>query len=281
MEYNRFLTYNEYRKIFFNTFDKIIIGSDLSYDKYIRTTLEYKETFKLYKLYLTRLKNLFKYLNITDSLDIAIICTYFLIPNGYLSLNDKFVRKIENCSNCEFINLLGSKVVTGSGVCRHIVKFLVDLNKMFNNESYFVVLKSVDKNMDHVVLGLNYNNSKFIIDPLNKGLGLVKDNMVTLFDPLKIDMLVNYKLDKSKYKQVSDKLNYLNIGKFYDLDNVSDLDIFKEKYDNMRLKYLYFKELFEEFKVNNYGLFTELSNNIEIITGYQDSNSIKKKVKRK
>ena len=48
----------------------------------------------------------------------------------------------------------------------------------------------------------------------------------------------------------------------------------------MHLKYLYFKELFDEFKVNNYDLFIELSSNIEIITGYQYSNSIKKRLKK-
>lgn len=279
MEYNKFLTYKEYKKEFYDIFSRIVIGSELSYDKYIKNTMEYKATFKMYKLFLSRLKELLNLLGITDNLDITILCTYFLIPNGILSITDKFNKKIENYSNCEFINLIGSKVLSGNAVCRHISKFIVDLNRINKNESYFVVLKNLENDvMDHVVVGLKVNDKKFVVDPLNKGIGVFNKDIITCFNPMGGNIPVSYKIDRVKYKQIIDKLNYLDINSFFELDKLNDLNLFKERYDFVRLKYLYFKDLFNNFKTENYELYVNITRNLSLLTGYEYDKKIKKLV---
>ncbi len=279
MEYNKFLTYKEYKKEFYDIFSRIVIGSELSYDKYIKNTMEYKTTFKIYKLFLSRLKELLNLLGITDSLDISILCTYFLIPDGILSITDNFAKKVENYSNCEFVNLIGSKVLTGSAVCRHISKFIVDLNRINKNESYFVVLKNLENDsMDHVVVGLKVEDKKFIIDPLNKQIGISNKDLVTCFNPMGGSIPVNYKIDRVRYKQIIDKLNYLDINVFFELEKLKNLNIFKERYEFVRIKYLYFKELFNNFKTDNYDLYVNITNKLGLLTGYEYNKKIKKLV---
>lgn len=279
MEYNKFLTYKEYKKEFYDIFSRIVIGNELSYDKYIKNTMEYKSTFKMYKLFLSRLKELLSLIGITNSLDITILCTYFLIPDGILSITDNFDKRQENYTNCEFVNLIGSKVLSGTAVCRHISKFIVDLNRIYKNESYFVVLKNLDSEiMDHVVVGLKVENKKFVIDPLNKRLGTFYGEVITLFNPMGGNIPISYKIDKVKYKQIIDKLNYLDINSFFELDKLNNLNLFKERYDYIKTKYIYFLDLFNNFKTENYDLYKSIVSNLELLTGYESNKKIKKLV---
>ena len=55
MEYNKFLTFKEYKKEYYDIFSRIVKGNDLSYDKYIKNTIVYIGSFNLYKLLLSRL----------------------------------------------------------------------------------------------------------------------------------------------------------------------------------------------------------------------------------
>lgn len=277
MKYNKFLTFKEYKREYYDIFSRLVTGNDLSYDKYTKNTIEYINSFKLYKLLLLRLRELFDLLGINDSLDITILCTYFLIPEGILSISDNFNKKIENYSNFEFINTLGSKVLSGNAVCRHVSKFILDINRMCNYDSYFIPVNSIDDNTGHVLVGLNVNNEKFIIDPLNKQLGVICKEFITCFSPIESNVPINYKLNKNKL--IIDKLNYRNINDFFNLNDGANIDIFKNKYEYMKLKYLYFKDLFLNFKYENIDLYKEIVSYLEILCGYKYNSKTKKLIK--
>lgn len=277
MEYNKFLTFKEYKKEYYDIFSRIVKGNDLSYDKYIKNTIEYIGSFKLYKLLLSRLKKIFNLLGIDNSLDITLLCTYFLIPNAILSIGNKFDKKIENYANFEFVNTLGSKVLSGNAVCRHVSKFILDINRMCGNESYFIPVNDINDNSGHVLVGLNINNEKFIIDPLNMHFGVMNKDIITCFDPLENKVPINYKLNRNKL--ILEKLNYIDVSKFLKLKNGNNIDIFKKHYDYMKLKYLYFKDLFENFKYDNLELYKEIVSYLEILCGYEYNNKTKKLIK--
>ena len=148
---------------------------------------------------------------------------------------------------------------------------------MCGNESYFIPVNDINDNSGHVLVGLNINNEKFIIDPLNMHLGVMNKDIITCFDPLENKVPINYKLNRNKL--ILEKLNYIDISKFLKLKNGNNIDIFKKHYDYMKLKYLYFKDLFENFKYDNLELYKEIVSYLEILCGYEYNNKTKKLIK--
>lgn len=86
-----------------------------------------KDINKVKKLYEEFLKNYDKLNKLFDLKNPVEICTmyYYLLYKGYLSKNKEFTFSAEETK--DIIRILGSEVIRGNGVCRHISKMLCDI----------------------------------------------------------------------------------------------------------------------------------------------------------
>ena len=103
--------------------------------KFIEQSKSYKESLEYYKQILLDFKKLYKNIPINNSEDLEILYEYFLLPNGIFTFIDHFHYALEY-SLIEPISLLGAKIVQGTGTCRHIVQFFMDISKVCNLETY-------------------------------------------------------------------------------------------------------------------------------------------------
>ena len=162
-------------------------------DIYINS-YEFTELEEKYTELVKQLANFFKSNNILEP--ISILSTYsYLIKNGYLSFDHKFFyeKSIDDC-----IYLLGTNVISGFGVCRHITTLLTDIYKELGYDSYNISMvfektkslsrqkySSINEKKDlkyylkkiqfilnsnlynHLVTLVNTDNGSLIIDPTN------------------------------------------------------------------------------------------------------------------
>lgn len=143
-----------------------------------------KKSLELKVLYNKYIKELSKYLkekNVENPISIGI---YFsnMLWDGDLSYTDKF--EFKNCDPGININLLGSEVIKGEAVCRHIASLLVDIYKYLGYESELLLAKQYNENVEdklrtlltpinHAVALVKVNGKNIIIDPTNKCIGLI------------------------------------------------------------------------------------------------------------
>lgn len=136
----------------------VIINSDM-----------YKSLEEYYYTYLLKLATFFKEEGITDALGISLFFQE-LLDSGNLSYNRKhsynyyMTKKDYIKYKLKYENeLLGSYVITGSSVCRHMTYLLVDLENYLEKEVYnanvFTENKSLVKNLKNI----NTNHSVAII----------------------------------------------------------------------------------------------------------------------
>lgn len=113
---------------FFQFLEKIWIKKEIDYlgsqleDVYVNSS-EFWNLLNSYKEVVSHVVSLFKELDILDPVKVFSVYSY-LIRSGFLSYQHQFVY---NKMVDDGIYLLGSNVISGEGVCRHICSFLTDI----------------------------------------------------------------------------------------------------------------------------------------------------------
>ena len=143
-----------------------------------------KKSLELKMLYNKYIKELSKYLkekNVENPISIGIYFTNMLW-DGNLSYTDKFAFK--NGNPGINLNLLGTEVIKGEAVCRHIASLLVDIYKYLGYQSELLLVKQYNENIEdkvrtlftpinHAVTLVKVDGKNIIIDPTNKCIGLI------------------------------------------------------------------------------------------------------------
>lgn len=139
----------------------------------------YKECSELYDKYVTNLTQLLSSLGFKNALETA-ICYDYMLYDGLLSKGKNYEYKKFKYDYDNFIELYGTRISTGQGVCRHNASLLTDLiNKMdgnainlsvevSNNKYLLKNYKKMDKRRvsgNHLVTGLTVDDKKMIYDP--------------------------------------------------------------------------------------------------------------------
>lgn len=141
---------------------------------------EYLELLKEYKDFINNISKLFLKLNVVNPLEIAVLYNELLF-DGYFSV-DKQMDFINDTKYDLLVKTWGSKVCTGNSVCRHNASLLVDIERNLGNLSECVDMICVNKRNifvqklinsqiitlpNHLVAGLQYENSLYLYDPNN------------------------------------------------------------------------------------------------------------------
>ena len=95
--------------LFKKTYD--ILEYLYNYDEFYLNSVEYQEAYKIYKVILEELSLLFKKIDCDDEIKIF-SAYYYLIRNGYLSINHEFYHKKDVDL---FIGINGANIVDGFG----------------------------------------------------------------------------------------------------------------------------------------------------------------------
>ena len=169
--------------------DKIKVKTYLNEHNLIESYEGYDELLKYYNEYLKEFSEFIKYYKIEDAFFFNTLVTK-LIHDGYFSFsglyqyeNSLISNKIKNYK--EDVYLLGSRVFTDYGICRHCASFLNDINNESGFNSISLLVRPVNENSiylktsklfpsdysNHMVIGINTKEGKFLFDPTNKSAG--------------------------------------------------------------------------------------------------------------
>ena len=195
-----------------------------------------------YKEFVNNVYYLFLELNVTSSLELALLYNKLLFE-GIFSSDYKF--SLNDPIKYDFlIKTWGSRVCTGDSVCRHNVMFLVDLERKFNNDVECVDLISVNpKNLyknilvkyfdllyvNHLAIGLKNKDKLYVYDPTNYAFLLrnnINDGFIEFADYddnlNKINELNSY----FNFNYANNKFNYKNSLTIMDMDKqyIKDLN---------------------------------------------------------
>ena len=173
---------------------------------------KYYELREKYYLYIRRLALYFKRLNLEDPLDIGL---YFsnMLHSGDLSITNNFKYKlIKKDKDCKYPGILGSRIISGYGVCRNMSALLTDLYKELGYDAYdlHVNYKSSVINPKHAVVLVKDVRGNFIIDPTWRTVASIDDKL------LKSKVVMKYngeKLRKRKQYYIAyyEDKGYINI----------------------------------------------------------------------
>lgn len=145
-----------------------------NYEEYLLETPEYQEYMAVYQEVLKDFKSFIQNYNIHSSLELGILYTCFLLPKGILSITNQFQYKYLK-GIFEPLEILGAKVISGRGCCRHISKNLVDILNTCGYEAYYLKTEKIDLSELHALVGIIYDNKKLTLDPTNKKIGYFID----------------------------------------------------------------------------------------------------------
>lgn len=219
--------------------DKIIYKNNMEAHKIIETYEGYSELTKYYKEYLKEFSDFVKYYKIEDALFFNTLIS-LLIDQGYftssgLYMYEKELTKKNLKDFKEDTFLLGSRVFTDHGICRHTASLLNDIDNEYGFDSINLLVKTTNKNSiflkvaeytsmdysDHLVVGINTKDGKFIFDPTNRSVGEFLSNRHA--------KRKNYvEITKNTEYAITDLLSYASLmyndfdhNKLYDFDNSS------------------------------------------------------------
>ena len=284
----------------------------LTSNAYKKEILENDELFiELKKDYTTLLKNLKEFLktiNLNDEISMNIFLTN-MIKNGFLSISDKCIYKIleKERKLIDIADISGSRVMSGSYVCRHISSFLSDINNEIGYKSNTVSVKQIDKKdiyykllqkkkisnlksyyqfCDHMVTKVDTNDGSFIIDPTNNLFyELSNEKSENFFAEFKYAYFLGFSFDEfcdlSSFLTVIDIMNFEYFNKPIYLDEIDllknstklkkkELDVRELAEVNNKSNYVFEQEqnnLFD-FKKENLKLIKSISDKEKIISGY-------------
>lgn len=243
--------------------------NNITYEEYIKQTKEYQTLNKLYTTHLNKLSTIIEMLNINNTYDLSLLYSYFLIPNGILSTTNTFKYYNSPTKAYEFIEIIGPKVLTGTGVCRHIVKHLSDLSRTCNLDNYILIADTFNSKIKHALLGIVDKEQKFLFDPTNKVIGTINNEQISFHNPITSETIPNLKISQNRAKH--NDFNYLNTDNFFNLENKNNFDDFTQRYQIIKQKYNFFEECFQSYKSNNYTTYQEINYLLEQLNNLNKS----------
>lgn len=233
-----------------NLKDKIIYKKNMEFHKLIENYDGYDDLTKCYKEYLKEFSEFIKYYKIEDAFFFNTLVTllinqgYFTTSGLYIYENELTKKSLKDFKEDKF--LLGSRVFTDRGICRHTASLLNDINNEYGFDSINLLVKTTNKNSiflkaaeytsmdysDHLVVGINTKDGKFIFDPTNRSVGEFLSNRHA--------KRKNYvEITKNTEYAITDLLSYASLmyndfdhNKLYDFDNSSFKKIDEEDFYN-------------------------------------------------
>ena len=179
------------------------LSLERNYLSYYLETVEYRETFSLYQIYLEEIKKLCQKMGWDNEMKIFAGFSY-LLAKGYLSFPKSF--SFYDSNHYSTLGLMGAVVIEGRGCCRHVssllrdlllesgyisrgvvmcldkeISFLegdVDILKMFSeskDQSYLSDKQLRHVLGNHMVTLVSKNTFSYMMDPLNRTLFFVED----------------------------------------------------------------------------------------------------------
>ena len=207
--------------------------------KEIRDTIEYDRTQNLYNEFLIQLVKFLKLLDINDSLD-YILYIKKLIDSGIVSCNGVLEYNDNIFDSKTVPELMGARVVSGIGVCRHTSAFINDLLLRLNFCSTVLGVEiftkdprlykyKIFKEFDHAVVGIIDSDGKYIYDYTNDFYGV---SSFKYYNTDKYDERISYILNSIK-----DIFYYFEKTNIFNYQNEQNWDRFKKsKYKNLDLE---------------------------------------------
>lgn len=151
----------------------------------LRDSEEYKNLKEKYDLFLNEFVSLMKEYNFDDALTFNLLVSD-LLSTGYFSYSGDFNYEYKLFKNnkkafYEDLGLMGSRVFTDEGVCRHQAAFLTDVNNAYGNDAITLTVRGLTENnpltkitvpealhrlvTNHANTGICTEKGKIIVDP--------------------------------------------------------------------------------------------------------------------
>lgn len=169
----KYISFLEYQKKLKNVLTFHLLEKQ-NYEEYLLKTHEYQEYLEAYQKSLKDFKDFIQNYNIHNSLELGILYTCFLLPKGIFSITNQFQYSYSKVL-FEPLEMLGSKVISGRGCCRHISKNLVDILNTCGYEAYYLKTEEINLSELHALVGIIYDSKKLTLDPTNKKIGYFID----------------------------------------------------------------------------------------------------------
>lgn len=245
-----YISFLEYQKKLKNILS-FHLNDKQNYENYIFDTLEYQEYSNLYKESLKNFKNFIQNYPIHDSLELGILYTYFLLPHGIFSVSDHFSYSCEK-SLFEPQEMLGSKIISGIGCCRHIAKNLIDILNYCNFTSYYLTTLSISKSELHALVGLYFNDEKFVLDPTNKKIGyFIDEEYIETSDPfnsLNSHIYRSCYYDSRYYRMRDQCMGADDLNSYFSKKSLKEVERIYTIYCDMATLYIKKEKEFQDFK---------------------------------
>lgn len=163
------LTYQD----FINKYNMQFIQPNFEYLEYLKTLDIFNQTYKNYQEYLKNFSSLLNVIDIKDPLEFYIAYSEFMLPENYLQVKVKPNFYIKRGKYDEIPEILGSHVFLNSAVCRHKCHFYIDVMEELNILAYAIICddKTKNNNLDHMIIGLDYEGIKMFLDPVFQLIG--------------------------------------------------------------------------------------------------------------
>lgn len=239
-----------------------------NYEEYIFDTNIYQKYLYTYQQVLKDFKEFIQNYPIHDSLELGILYTYFLLPNGIFSLFNNF-SYFREYSLFEPKELLGSKIISGTGCCRHIAKNLIDILNVCGFEAYYLSTQLLDESDFHALVGLCFQNKKYVLDPTNKKIGyFIDEDYIMTKNPItqsrkRIFRCCAY--DSKRKQELEQSLNLNDIKKYYQKIPLHEIESFFDIYADIAVLYYKNQQDFQNFKreeIENYQKIYKKMNNL-------------------
>ena len=259
----------------------------------IRKSNEYRDLREEYNNYVVSLAKFIKSQGIIDGPGIAFLYQHML-DSGYLSYHKKHEyynscrhkNVVENATRYEIEELWGSRISTGSSVCRHMSSLLTDIENEIGNSAHTLKVFYANKNIpvsyysnfipDHCINVITTDNNIFGYCPTNKLVLSLKTDYENIPPKLETYLSLSPVLGKSNFNSIlvaRDNDNYKidnsfeenhKISQVFRLENLNNYDmetLYKRRVDIM--KYLYVDNGIKE--LNNY-----YENNIDTLRSIKE-----------
>jgi len=194
------------------------VQEDKYKEKYID---DYNELVLLYNEYLDSITSIIKEYEYTDDLQLCLALD-FLLTSGLFSLDNHFTYKEFEKNDEHYKNLLGSFIVTGNGVCRHITAFILDLLKRLDVNCFKITCINNKTKVYHAIVGIISNGEKYAYDFTNHFYGTLKGNYIyDISGKNKLYEIILLDMPLKEYKNIPIRnINYELIEKYsYGVDD--------------------------------------------------------------
>ena len=238
---------------------------------------EFKEEKKLYLEYVKDIAKFLKSMGVSSDLSGAFLCK-MLIDGGILS-EDKveYASYKKDCYD-HFVDMMGSRVATGSFCCRHCASLVTDvINEMGGVASDVSVRRcSVDEEKgeyaNHLITGLKHNDKAVLFDP-SSPLVLLPMSGLLEFKTQKGKIVTKsfdeeYCYEEKISEHDFEKVNRINLRK---LKSLEPLDVSEEmfgEYLEAFTTYIRYSDEISDFKDKEMPKIKRLSKLNKIVTPY-------------